>query len=286
MDKKTTNTDKKRRVSVTAIIAIVIVAFIGLGLVRRCNTGQSSLAREYRRAGGDTLAVAIEMSPLTYNLQNDTASGFDYEVLRDIAMRHGLSLKFYPVAEPADAFRGLNDGQYDLLVASIAATSALKEYFPLTDAVYTDRQVLVQRRDTAGSVAVTAPEQLRGDTVWIADGSTVRTRLANLSHELGDTIHVVSHAGYSAEHLAILTALGEVRQAVVPRAVAQRIAADYPQLDISTPVSFNGFQVWAVAPGDSVLLDSLNTWLGQFKSTPQFEALAAKYLSGNQSHTL
>ncbi len=262
------------------IIAVVVLVLGAAGFVRRCSSPADFGAQAgYQKPGGDTLAVAIEMSPLTYTLQNDTAEGFDYQILRDIAAEHDLKLRFYPVAQLEEAFEGLYRHRYDLVVASIPATTAIKEHFPLTDAVYLDKQVLVQRRDSlADSVRISSQEQLMGDTVWVAEASPFGTRLRNMSKELGDTIFILSEPKYSSEHLAILTALGEVKQAVVNEAVARHIAADYPQLDISTPISFNQFQCWAVAPGDSVLLDSLNTWLGQFKQTPAYRRLAEKYL--------
>lgn len=262
-----------------AIIAAVIVVLGAVGLVRRCTTAGPRVGYEYQRPGGDTLAVAIEMSPLTYTLRNDTVEGFDYQILRDIAAAHGLEIKFHPVAQLDRAFRELYHHEYDLLVASMPSTNALKEYFPLTDAVYLDKQVLVQRRDSTGRGPVASQEQLLGDTVWVAEGSPGMTRLRNMSRELGDTIFIMSEPRYSAEHLAILTALGQVRQSVVNEGIARHIAVDYPDLDIDTPISFNQFQVWAVAPGDSVLLDSLNTWLAQFKLTPQYQALSRRYLS-------
>lgn len=260
------------------IVAAVIVLLGAVGLVRRCTTAGPRVGYEYRRPGGDTLAVAIEMSPLTYTLHNDTVEGFDYQILRDITSAHGMAVRFYPVAQLDRAFADLYHHKYDLLVASMPSTSALKEYFPLTDAVYLDKQVLVQRRDSTGRGAVTSQEQLLGDTVWVAEGSPGMTRLRNMSRELGDTIFIMSEPRYSAEHLAILTALGEVRQSVVNEGIARHIAADYPDLDIDTPISFNQFQVWAAAPGDSALVDSLNTWLTQFKLTPQYRALSHRYL--------
>ncbi len=261
------------------LLAVIIVLMICIGAVRHCGDSScSQLVEQYRRPGGDTLAVAIEMSPLTYTFENDTAEGFDYSILRGIADAHGMKVAFYPVGNLDDAFLGLRDGKYDLLVATIPATARLKEYFPLTCPVYLDRQVLVQRRDTSGLGPVRSQLDLRGDTVWLAPGSPVRSRLRNMAHEVGDTIYLETLPEYNSEHLAIMTANGEIRHAVVNEAVASRVAADYPVLDISTPVSFNQFQVWAVAPGDSTLLDSLDTWLEQFKQTDAYSRLSERYL--------
>ena len=67
------------------IICIVIAGLAVVGIMRRSDGRRSGLAEEFTPPGGDTLAVAIEMSPLTYNLRNDTIEGFDYLLLRDIA---------------------------------------------------------------------------------------------------------------------------------------------------------------------------------------------------------
>ncbi len=269
----------KFKISGPLIVGIVIAIMIGIGIARRYRLEKNSeLIEKYVRPGNDTLSVAIEMSPLTYTFRNDTAEGFDYLMLKDITEKHHIPVVFHPFAQLDDAFQGLYDGEYDLLVASIPSTKALKDFFPLTDAVYIDKQVLVQLKDSLSEKHISTQLELRGDTVWIPEGSPVQSRLRNLAHELGDTIVVVSDPRYSAEQLGILTALGNVRQAVINEAVARKIAKEYPALDISTPVSFSQFQCWAVAPGDSILLDSLNTWLSQFKETETFQMLSQRYL--------
>lgn len=272
---------KKKSLSsrIPLFVGICVVILTIIGIYRRYAANQSTLALEYTRPGGDTLAVAIEMSPLTYNLANDTIAGFDYEVLNAIAARHDLKVKYHPVAGLEKAFNDLYNGEYDLFIGNIPSTARIKEYFPVTDPIYFDRQVLVQRADSAGGHGpVSSQTQLMGDTVWLAEASPYRLRLENLAHEMGDTIYTKSEPGLTAEHLVALTARGEVRQAVVSKAVAQRMAADYPALDLSTPVSFNQLQVWVVAPGDSVLLDSLNAWINAFKHTAAFRTLEEKYL--------
>jgi len=261
----------------TLLIVVAVFALTAGGLLRRCEMSRSTLANDFRRPGNDTLSVAVEMSPLTYTFSNDTVVGFDYQILSSIASKHDLQLKFHPVGELEQAFRGLYNGKYDILVASMPRTNALKKYFPLTDAVYLDRQVLVQPADSMSDY-IGAAHELAGDTVWIPDGSPYLLRLRNLSRELGDSVYVANMAGYSSELLVIMTALGKIPRAVVGEAVARRIAADYPALDISTPVSLSQLQCWAVSPGDSILLDSLNLWLDEFKATPEYDALVEHYL--------
>lgn len=264
---------------VPLLVGICVIILASIGIWRRYVHNDSTLALEYERPGTDTLSVAIEMSPLTFNMANDTVAGFDYEILNAIAKRHNQPVKFNPVAGLEQTFQDLYNGKYDLFIGNVPSTARLKDYFPLTDAIYFDKQVLVQRADTVGGRGqVTSQAQLMGDTVWLAEASPFKLRLENLAHELGDTIHTQSKKGITSENLVALTARGEIRQAVVSEAVAKRMAPHYPQLDFSTPISFSQLQVWVVAPGDSVLLDSLNTWLTQFKGTAAFKALEEKYL--------
>lgn len=261
------------------IILIVAVGLIliALGLYRYWRQ-DSGFGESYVRPAGDTVLVAIEMSPLTYTFVNDTAAGFDYEILKDISARHGVPMKFHPVGDLQEAFSMLYRGKYDMLVASMPSTSKLKRYFPLTDEIYLDNQVLVQRRDSAGNISVTSAPMLMGDTVYLAQGSPFMTRINNMCRELGDTVYVRSLPEYTSEHLALMTASGDIPRAVVSGAVARRIARERPELDVSVPLSLTQFQVWAVAPGDTALLDSLNSWIGSFKATEQYRELAAKYL--------
>lgn len=269
-------TDKAKAIA-PVVVAFIIVALAAVGFWRKNNIADSSVAIEYAKPGGDTLTVAIEMSPLSYFLANDTAEGFDYEVLKDIARIHRKPVKFIPFANLDKAFAGLYDNKYDVLVAAVPATSNIKKYFEVTTPVYLDRRVLVQLRDSAGNVPVSSQEQLMGDSVWIAKGSPAIIRLRNMAKELGDSIYIRTIPDKSPEHLAIMTALGQIPRAVVSESVAKRIATDYPGLDYSTPISFNQFQCWAVAPDNPELVDSLNSWLQSFTATQQFADIKNKY---------
>lgn len=263
------------------LIALLILVLSSMWLLGRCSrSNESPIANQFNRPSGDTLVVAIELSPTSYAFNGDSAVGFDYEMLRDIAAAHKLPIVFHPFAPMDYALDGLENGKFDMVVATVPSSSKLQEYFLLTDDVFLDRQVLVRQTDSLSNDTVNMPPQMRmlGDTVWITESSPFRDRLVNLSHELGDTIYIYSDPEYSAEHLVLLTALGEIKQAVVNEAVAKKIAESYPNIDISTPVSLSQFQPWIVRGDKGALRDSLNVWIEQFKSTPEYNRLVEKYL--------
>lgn len=260
-------------------VALLILSLSAMWFVKSCSHSSSAVvASAVDRPGGDTLAIAIEMSPLTYAFSGDTVVGLDYELASDICRIHHRPVVFFPFSPLNYAFDGLRSGRFDVVIANIPATSDLRTEFATTKPIFTDHAVLVQKSTADTAVMVTATHQLAGDTVWIAHGSPLRTRLENLAREMGDTIHIASRPEYTAEVLCILVEKGELRKAVVTNSMARRMKADYPDLDISLPVGFSQFQTWIVRPTDTELLDQLNSWLDDYSKTAAYRRLLNKYL--------
>ncbi|MDE6097323.1 MAG: transporter substrate-binding domain-containing protein [Muribaculaceae bacterium] len=261
-------------------VALLILVLSGMWMLGRCSHPQNgSVAARFTHPGGDTLAVAIEMSPLTYAYSGDTVVGFDYELIRQMCAAHGQPVVFQPFAPLEYALKGLEDHTFDLVVANLPATSAIRKNYGTTEAVFTDRAVLVQRADTADSSAmITNTRQLAGREVWIADGSTLRSRLEHLAAESGEDIIIKSNPEYSAELLGIMVQQGKIPCAVINETVARQLKSDYPDIDISLPISFSQFQTWIVRRGDDSLLNKLNSWIKQYKATPAYRHLVNKYM--------
>ena len=57
-----------------------------------------------------------------------------------------------------------------------------------------------------------------------------------------------------------------------------RMAVDsLPQLDINTAISFTQFYSWGVSKQSPALLDSLNTWLSDFRKKGEYQSVYRKY---------
>lgn len=253
-----------------ALLVAVIAMMIAL---RRCGR----TAPDPAPSGGDTIDVCIEYSPLSLYAYADSLGGFDYDLLRLIAARHHLALKFHPGVSLPDEIDGLNNGLYQILVSQFPMTADAKDNFLFTDSIYHDRQTLVQRRDTAGNVAIGSQLELAGKTVWVVKDSPMRQRLHTLSHEIGDTIIIREEAEYGAEQLFIMVAKGQINYAVINERVARRFAADYPEVDIGTRISLTQIQSWVLPKGKEELRDSLNAWLRQIRLTDDYARLRHRY---------
>ena len=267
MEKKVLKTG---RIAIYIVLLIIVLA--AMWGLRECSSSRSNIIG---RADGDTLNVAIELSPIALSMREDTLCGYHYELIREICSEHGRPVKISAFTNLNSALRQLDEGLFDVVIADIPVTTKMKEKYLYTDSIYIDYQVLVRLKETIEKGFT--QNDLAGDTIWVPKGSLAVERLHNLSEEIGDTIYVVEDEKYGAEQLIILTALGERKQAVVNMKYAESLAAEYPQLDISTAISFNQFQSWVLSKDNVALCDSLNVWLREYKSTERYEKLCKKY---------
>ena len=272
----------KGHLGLYALLTIAII--VAMLFLRNCNSNTASTYNIYHRAEGDTINVAIEISPISYSLSTDTVGGFYYDLLCLISKKHGIKFKFHKFVPLNIAIEGLNNNFFDIVVADIPSTSDLKDRFLLTEPIYIDRQVLVQqKKDNQNIKLVQEHQKLSFDSVWVVANSPSVERIRNLSQEIGcDTIFVIQDESYSSEQLVMLTAIGEIKQAVVSEKIALSMLKDYPQLDINTKISFNQFQSWLLNKENTALCNQINTLILNTKNTPEYEQLYQRYFNNKK----
>ena len=128
-------------------------AIFAMMMMRHCSQAPATVAPAAGTSKGDTLDVAIDYSPMSMYVTGDTVGGFNYDLMRYIAKRGNLRIKFHPVVSLDDALSGLDKGSYDMLIADMPATLEFQERYRLTEPLYLDRQVLLQHRDSLGNIA-------------------------------------------------------------------------------------------------------------------------------------
>ena len=145
-----------------------------------------------------------------------------------------------------------------------------------------NKQVLIQRTDSNGNVAIRNQLDLAGCTLHIAQDAPTRLRIENLAHEIGNKIHIKELPDYGAEHLIILVATGEIDYAVCDEAKAAVIAADYDNIDYRTDISFTQFMSWTLRKESPILRDSIDSWLTRIQQTEEYKSLYTKYFGTNK----
>ena len=270
----------KKRLSIYVILLIiVIITMIMLrnSLTRKSNHREIKDYNEIIERG--KMNVVTDYNTIGYFISGDTVQGFQYELINALKKEWGIDINIFLENNLQDNLNGLLEGRYDIVARSIPVNSELKGNFSFTEPLILNKLVLVQRKSQYNDSIQPLRQHLdlAKKTIHVAYGSPSILSLNNHSHEIGDTIFVVQNTTYEAEQLGMMVASGEIEYTVCDEKVALQLSEDLPEIDIETDISFTQIESWAIRKDSPILLDSVNSWLSQFKETPEFKDLIAKY---------
>lgn len=225
------------------------------------------------------LRVMMEYNPSDYYVEDDTILGFQYELCQAIARLSGMEVQIHLEMSLEKSFEMLDQQQVDVIARNIPITSESKETHLFTDPIILNKQVLVQRTAKAnqGQSPIRNQIHLGKKKLYISKNSPALLRIKNLEHEIGDTIYIEEDELYSDEQLIIQVAKGDIDFAVCNQQNAERMAKQYPEIDIQTDISFTQLQSWAVRMESPILLDSLNHWLDTLKKNGLYDKVYNRY---------
>jgi membrane-bound lytic murein transglycosylase MltF len=251
---------RKKTILWLSLVALCTLAAVVVG--RR--PGREKTVRDWPeiRTSG-ILNIVTEYNADGYHLSGDTVSGFQYTLCRRVEARSGLTVRILLANDWDDCLQMLHDHRCDAIALNIPITGESRTTLAFTHPIAQNRQVLVQRRPgNADSLPLIRNQMdLGGKTIWTPAHSPTLLRLKNLSEEIAAPIHIRQVENYTQEQLLYLVAYGEADYAIVDRALAEKNAPLFPQLDTTTDIGFTQLQAWAVRKDAPALLDSLNRWL-------------------------
>ena len=275
MESKVKSKVYKYLLSVMSISAIIFV-------FRYCSKQETAIGhpRDYDVIVKEgVLRVATEYNSISFYVDGDTVSGFNYELIQAFAHDKGLKVEITPEMSFDERLKGLSEGRYDVIAQGILATSEFKDSLLLTSPIILNKQILVQRKEVGENDSLYIKNQLdlAGRTLHVVKGSPSILRIRNLGNEIGDTIYIKEIEKYGPEQLISMVAHGDIDYVVCDESIAEAIVDSLPQIDINTDISFTQFYSWAVSNQSPVLLDSLNTWLDKFQKGKEYQEIYRKY---------
>ena len=225
------------------------------------------------------LRITTEYSPTSYYIEGDSILGFQYELCKAIASVSGMEIQLDLEMSLEKSFKDLETGKCDIIARNIPVTSENKGQYLFTEPIWLNKQVLVQRSEKANGGIKPIHNQilLGGKTLYLPKGSPALLRIHNLEQEIGDTIYIHEDELYSDEQLIIMVAKSDIDFAVCDQRSAEKMKARFPDIDISTDISFTQLQSWAVRKENPILLDSLNVWLKKVKESDKYKKIFQYY---------
>jgi len=238
------------------------------------------------------LIAVTDYNSTNYFIYKGEPMGFHFELLKSFTDHLGIDLEIITENHLEHAFNFLNSGEADLLAIGLTVNSSRKKGIVFTDPILETRQVLVQRKprnwrsmtlDAIDSHLIRNQLDLANKTVYVQEMTSHYDRLKSMSDEIGDTINIIM-VPYESEVLIANVAKGEIDYTICDENVAQVNSTYYPDIDISTPVSFQQNIAWGLRKENSgKLLSELNRWLNTYRNTGSYALLYAKYFRNSRS---
>lgn len=261
-----------------------------LFILASCNTNvenpSESITIEKIKKRGKLIAIT-GFNAYSYFIYKGRTMGYEYELLRRLGERLGVEIEILVSKDLNEMFDLLKEGKGDLIAFNLTVTNERKDKVDFTTHLNTTHQVLVQRKpknwrrstiDQINRQLIKNPINLEDKTVYVRNGSAHKTRLENLEEEIGGYINIVeADDSVSNEDLIELVASGEIELTIADENVARLNQAYYPDLDISTHISFPQKIAWAVNRGADDFLNELNVWIEEFKQDLDFYVIYDRY---------
>lgn len=258
----------------------IILLLVVIRLCSHSEPRQEFTPRDYPdivRSG--ILRAVTEYNSISYHVEQDSVSGFDYELLNAFAQSKRLQLEMTPEMSFEERLKGITEGKYDLIATGTVVTTRSKDTLLFTHPLLLSKQILVQRKLEKGKDSLYIHNQLElgGKTLHVVKGSPALLRIHNLINEIADTIYIQEVDQYGPEQLMAMVSGGDIDYAVCDENIAKANIRLYSNLDVDTDISFTQFYAWGVAKHAPVLLDSLNAWLDQYMKSEYYRKLYKKY---------
>ena len=246
------------------------------------------------RARGKLIAVT-DFNSTNYFIYKGEPMGFHYELLKSFSDYIGIDLEIISENNLENAYSMLKSGEADLLAIGLTVNTSGKKEILFSEPFDETRQVLVQRKPrnwrslTAEAVdkrLIRNQTGLAKKTIYVQKGSSDVERLVSLANEIGDSINIIE-VPYESEKLIKHVATGEIEYTVCDENVALVNATYYPDIDVSTPVSFPQSQAWGIRINNSSALQTeLNKWINTYKKSGSYSLLYAKYFRNSRSSSI
>jgi membrane-bound lytic murein transglycosylase F len=223
----------------------------------------------------------------SYFIYKGTPMGYEYELLKMLCDDLGVELEIVIVNDMNEIFDMLNRGEGDIIADNLTITKERDELVDFTLPHNLTRQVLVQKKpknwkylspEQLENQLIRNPVDLIGKSVHVRKESSYYARLKNLSDEIGGDINIVEASGeIETEELIMNVGEGKIPFTIADENIAMINKPYYPDLDISTPISFPQRIAWAARSGSPRLLEAVNSWIVKMKKDPVYYAIYDKY---------
>lgn len=277
-----------------AVLIVIVFSDCNNATKEKSKNNGLSRANHYNNSylERDKIVAITDYNSTNYFVYRGQLMGYQYELLQELADHLGKRLEVIVDNNLNEKFDKILKGDVDLIAANLTITAERKKIADFTIPHGQTRQMLVQRKpqnwENLGERSlekqlIRNQLDLAGKVIHVQEHSAYSERIKNLAEEIGDTIFIETMKK-EVKELIDMVANGEIDYTVCDENLARLNESYYENLDIKTPLSFPQHFAWAVSKGNEQLLNDINSWFDNYKSTRRYKAIYNKYF--NNTYTL
>lgn len=272
----------------------IIVLFI-LFIPESCTlSGDQNLLKSGHTGGllkdiksrGKIVALTDDNS-FSYFTLNDEPEGIQYNLLKQFAEHLGVTLEIIVEPNVYKALQYLQQKRVDIIAMELPRITEPNFDFMYTEPLYTDYQVLVQRKPkhwyntrniaSLESQMINSLEELNEQTVTLAANKQVHYYLSDIQHATNNTVNFSIHNDPSISNLIEEVSKGTVQYSISFEKKAKAMMLLHSNIDAHTRVSPPIEISWIVRKGATNLLETANEWITSNQESKQFRQVFTKY---------
>src|SRR5271154_5911900 len=224
---------------------------------------------------GLIVATEDDFRPFEF-VKDGQPTGFDNELIGDLKKYASFEIK-QQILPWTGILAGVSTGKYDAAITAVIITKERKQSLEFTGPIADATHYYLKRKDDK---SISSIKDLNGKTVGVQAGSALLARLpelgAMLEKEGGKLGKVVEYTSYPEAYQDL--ALGRVDYVVNTVINLQTLVVEKPGVfELGQAVSGKSYPAWAVAKGNTELLDFLNGFIAKEKETGRFAELQKKW---------
>lgn len=259
----------------TAVALFAAALFAAAWVVPVAVGGAAAASLEEVGKRGLIVATEDDFRPFEF-VKDGQPAGFDNEMIEDLRKYAPFEIK-QQILPWTGILAGVSTGKYDAAITAAIITRERKQSLDFTTPIADATHYYVKRK---GDTSITSIKDLAGRTVGVQAGSALLARLPELAAMLdkngGKLGRIVEYTSYPEAYQDL--ALRRVDYVVNTVINLQTLVAEKPAVfEIGQPVSGKSFPAWAVAKGNTELLDYLNGFIAKQKATGRFAELQKKW---------
>src|SRR5580700_9131699 len=237
--------------------------------------GVKAAGLEEIKKRGLIVATEDDFRPFEF-VKDGKPTGFDNELIEDMRKSAPFEIK-QQILPWTGILAGVSTGKYDAAITAVIITkerlASLEFTSPIADATH----FYLKRKDDK---SISSIKDLNGKTVGVQAGSAMLARLPELSAMLekegGKLGKVVEYTSYPEAYQDL--ALGRVDYVVNTVINLQTLVVEKPStFELGQAVSGKSYPAWAVAKGNTELLNFLNGFIAKEKESGRFAELQKKW---------